>query len=345
MKKICFSFLLSLIVTSRLIAAVLTVNNAPAGGAQYSQINTAIAAAAPGDTLYVSGSATLYNGATVTKPLTIIGPGTYNASPLALPAKIQTFSILVGASNTAIFGFTIISGSISLAQNLANILISNCCFESSAMYVPDVGCSNIIIRNNIFSGGNASITYQGTSGGGSTFNVFIEHNIINGFINSFIDPNTTLLNNTFYNSKINGTTPDAFFNSCKNLIVKNNIFFNSNPSNNISNSLFDNNLTYTSGTAYTPLGGTNIDNQNPLFVNAPTSGNYNASLNLHLQSGSPASNAGSDGNDLGYFGGILPVNPSGEHLNMPFIRKMDVLNTNVTQNGNVNVKVRSTKAR
>jgi hypothetical protein len=341
-----FQFLLlSALFTHSIKAAVLTVNNSATGGAQYTQINSAIAAASSGDTLYVSGSVTQYNGVTVTKPLTIIGPGTFNTTPFAFSAKVQSISILAGSSNTSIFGLNIISGSIGLAQNLTTILISNCCFESSALYVPDVGCSNIIIRNNIFSGGNASITYQGTSGGGSTFNVLIDHNIINGFLNSFIDPNTTIQNNTFYNSKINGSTPDAFYNSCKNLVVKNNIFFNSNPSNNISNSLFDNNITYTSGTAYTPLGGTNLDNLNPLFVNAPTTGNYTAALNFHLLSGSPASNAGTDGTDLGYFGGIVQTNPSGELWNMPYIRKMDVLNSNVAPNGTVNVKVRSTKAK
>jgi hypothetical protein len=94
------------------------------------------------------------------------------------------------------------------------------------------------------------------------------------------------------------------------------------------------------------LGGTNIDNTDPLFILAPATGGYLPSHNFSLLAGSPAINSGNDGTNIGITGGSSNINTvTGEVFNMPVIRKMNIQNTNVPQSGNVNVKVRSTKAR
>ncbi len=335
--------LLSTAVYTRTNASVLTVSNALGNVAQYLQINPAIAAASSGDTIYVAGSTITYLDATINKPLTLIGPGGFNQTSLGLTAKITNINLTSNASNTSIFGMVIFGGSLSGSSlTITNLTISNCHFPSSRLLLNSLlNSSGITIRNNVFSGGNSSIEMGSTT---NCFNLLIEHNIINGFINGLSFVNAIIQNNFFYNPNVNGNA-FAFFNNCSNLIIKNNTFFNANPSAQTSACIFTNNLTYSTSSTYSALGGSNLDNVNPLFVNVPASGNYTALYNLHLQAGSPAINAASDGNDIGYYGGIVQVNPSGELFNMPIIRSMDVLNTDVLQNGNLNVKVRSTKAR
>ncbi len=301
-------------------ATILTVNNAPSGGAQYSQVNAAIASANNGDTIYIVGSTITYADASLSKPITLIGPGAFNQGPFGLAAKFNNVVLSNNSSNTSIYGISIVSGSLNLnnLSNLSNIVISNCHFPTHRLLLSGLqNSSNITIRNNIFSGGNASIEFGGNTG---CFNIVIEHNIINGFINSLSILNAVVQNNVFYNPNVNGNA-FAFFNACSNAIVKNNIFFNANPTAQISSSIFNNNLTYSTTTPFASLGGTNLDNVDPLFMNVPATGNYSSLYDLHLQASSPAINAGSDGNDIGYYGGIVQVNPSGELWNMPYIRE------------------------
>ncbi len=336
--SLCFGTIFS----SSLLAAVFTVNNAPGGGAQFTQINAAVAAASAGDTLLISGSSDVYTDATLSKSLTLLGPGAFNNSVFGLKARIANVNLSNNSSNSAICGLEFAGGSLSaFAITVSNIRVVNCHFPSSRLLLNLTNSSNVYIQNNIFSGGNSSIEINGGSG---NFNFLIDHNIINGFINGSTISGVTVQNNVFYNSAPNGQ-PSAFFNACSLLVIKNNIFYNSSPSANISSSIYDNNITYSSSTTYSPLGGTNIDNANPLFVNVPNGGNYLVSHDFHLQATSPGKNAGSDGTDIGYYGGIVQVNPSGEPIEMPFIRSMNVLNSNVAPNGNVNVKVISTKSK
>jgi hypothetical protein len=73
--------LLLLVATFMVIianATILTVNNNPAGFAQYNTIQAAINAAESGDTILVHGSETVYAGFTINnKKLAIIGPGVF----------------------------------------------------------------------------------------------------------------------------------------------------------------------------------------------------------------------------------------------------------------------------
>ena len=56
------------------------------------------------------------------------------------------------------------------------------------------------------------------------------------------------------------------------------------------------------------LGSGNLINTNPLFVNYPLAGGaaYNYTFDLHLQTGSPGKNFGTDGTDIGIYGGWMP---------------------------------------
>ncbi|MBK8683851.1 MAG: hypothetical protein IPN26_02075 [Bacteroidetes bacterium] len=72
-------------------ATIRTVNNNPAGLAQFSDLQSAINASASGDTVYVHGSVSAYGSGTVTdKKLTIIGPGIYPDKTTSLTARVHT---------------------------------------------------------------------------------------------------------------------------------------------------------------------------------------------------------------------------------------------------------------
>ena len=325
-------------------AAVLTVNNAPAGGAQYAQINAAITAANAGDTIYVSGSSNSYADGVITKSITIIGPGSYNQTAMQLPASINMINLSSNISNVTISGMWILSNlNVSGLSNVHNFLLSNCRIVNGILLGGTTNSSDFIFRNNIFTN-HIGISITGGSNTGC-FNFLIDNNIIGCALDGLNITGTLVQNNTFYNPLVNGSSPVAFFNPCSGFILNNNIFYNADPSANATGCVYNNNITYSTGSTYTALGGTNIDNANPLFVNAATSGGFNISYDFSLQTASPAHNAGSDGTDMGYYGGGRKVTETGEIENIPVIRAMNVQNTNVLQGGNVNVKVRSTKAR
>ena len=77
--KLLLLSLLTLFFTN-VHATILIVDNGPLSGAPYKDIQPAINAAQPGDTIYVQGSTTEYSGSyTANFKLTIIGSG-YNPS-------------------------------------------------------------------------------------------------------------------------------------------------------------------------------------------------------------------------------------------------------------------------
>lgn len=347
MRKISASFLLPTIMGFVLLgfnstnATVITVNNSPNNPGQYAQIDPAIAAANPGDTIYVQGSSATYSNATVTKSLTIIGPGAFSQTPLQLQAKISVLTVNSGVSNLAIKGLYVLD---IISANSLNgshdIVISNC---QIGQYISLNGCINtynIIIRNNIIRNfGSVNVGMSAVSAAVGCYNFVLENNFFNGSLNDFNLTNTLIQHNIFISNNSN-----AFGNPTSNLIINNNIFYNTNPSANAVACIFNNNITYNSGTTYAALGGSNLDNVDPLFVNVPNN-NFSSTYNYNLQTSSPGVNAASDGSDIGFYGGAGNVTLTGEVYNMPVIRKMDIQNTNVPQNGNVNVKVRSTKSR
>jgi hypothetical protein len=327
-------------------AAIFTVCNLPNSGAQYSQINPAIAAATNGDTIYVIGSNITYNNCTIDKNITLIGPGTYAQKEYVIPATVALISFSTGLNGVAVLGFNC---SIKAASNIQNIEIGYNNLNAIGgthpldfFNAPSV--SNLHIHSNIITGSviNICADFQGCT---PLNNVIIENNIITKGAISTLNGNFVFLtNNVFYNSTYTG---DNAFSSVSNAILNNNIFYNSDPLSGATSCSYNNNITYSSSTTFPalPVGNGNIDNTDPLMVNVSNTGAYLPTLNFALQAGSPALNAGNDGENMGITGGNNTSTVTGEVYNMPVIRKMMIQNTSVPQNGNIDVKVRSTKSR
>lgn len=340
-------------LTIKVNASILLVNNTPGGPGQYPQINAAMAAAVNGDTIYVSGSTATYADATINKNITLIGPGSFADKQVALKAKVTSLTLSSNISNVKIAGFYFEQIGAAGASNINNLDISYNNFNDGYWYFFDglSNCLNWNIHNNIFSGyepGSANAAYRISSAGGCS-NFVIQNNIYHWnqadqVIKGFNFPNGIIQNNTFISAI---QTSHQIFSSVSDAIIQNNIFYNCNPIIGVTNGTYNNNISFSTAVTLPAMGVNNIDNIDPLLVNVVPANGFSIGNNYNVQTVSMAHNAATDGTDLGYYGGIgvNELTPTGEIYQIPVVRKMIIQNFNVPQNGNVNVKVRSTKAR
>jgi hypothetical protein len=341
MKRIISLIAISLTIV-KLNAAVLLVNNLSGGPGQYPQINDAMIAANPGDTIYVSGSNLVYSTFTITKSIALLGPGTYSDKQNPFAAMLNGFTCDNNISNIKIKGFLFVAdANFTGAAGVSNLEIVGNVFNQFLTFNGASNFSLINIANNIFP--NVSLDKIEFVNSSGFNNVSIQNNILFGSIRGLNAPNSIVNNNIFINI---ANAFDAFGGSpFANVIIKDNIFYNSNPIPLTTNCTYLNNISYSNSTTYSLMSGSgNLDNVDPLFVNV-LAGNYTTAFNFHLQAGSPGIGASSIGDDIGFYGGSFGSNVTGETLNMPVMRAVDIQNTSVPQNGNVNVKVRSTKSR
>ena len=326
MKKqiiIIFAIIISMAMNGQ--AAIKTVSNNTGSPGQYTNLQTAIDAAGFYDTILVAGSATSYGNITFGKPLVLIGAG-YN-NPYGMNTTLgqieldrQTF--YVSSSNTKIIGF-IVTGNIifypyysgGTNMTIDNVVIERCRIGSVDFGLGQGGThtyNNDSIRNCLIEG---NINSHGVYNSHYYNNVVIHNNIFNGGYFTFgynCSPNNTCNSdlNKFYvknNLFLNKTT--NCFNNCVKMVIENNIFYGAEPQGG-TGCVFTRNLTYMCLNNIIPgtdnLGSGNRVNQNPLFVNVPPQGGFSFSYDYHLQATSPGKNAGTDGSDIGIYGGMMP---------------------------------------
>ena len=352
MKPLCLVLAFSL--CTNMFATIRTVNNITGSVAQYTTIQAAVNASANGDTVYVHGSPNPYSGFTITdKRLVVIGPGW---SPIqnfmSYPATVTDMYINgSGSSNTEIQGLYFTS----------NIYINTPSHPDSLRF----------IRNHLFfvSIGSGTLTYDGylfegnwfdNGGPSASASCFFKNFILRN--NIFYCNNSNLSASGFYNSisvifdhnlfygPSNGTTP-VFGNTCRNLLLTNNIFVRRTATSNITNSVFQKNITYLAGTTnpWDTLGNSgsgNFANQSPQLLDsiAVNNGVNNPLLNFTISTG-PANNSATDSTDIG-----LLYHPAGS-LNwtnsrmsrLPFVYSMNISNPNIPAGGTLNVQVEARK--
>jgi len=92
-------------------------------------------------------------------------------------------------------------------------------------------------------------------------------------------------------------------------------------------------------------GGGNLENVDPLFVSVASSV-FDFSYDYHLEDLSPGKEAGTDGTDIGIYGGSYAF-PSGGDVPwqtsampaLPQILRMNILNTVLPENGTLQVQI------
>ena len=265
-----------------------------------------------GDTIHLEGSAMVYDNATLTKRLIIIGPGYFlnenpNVSTNVLSSTSSYITFNNGSQGSQLIG-VYVQNSFGITINVSNILIKRCRIDYSIGFTYDL--SDIRILQNYFANvaQNASSAVVGNNFGFPTDVVF-NNNICRKTLilrnNSTIYTLLECKNNVFESPAITNN-PSIELNAGS---FQNNILVTPNAIVNINNGTNQNVSFNISASASNQFGTANnnivVTNMTTLFVDPATNttdGDY------QLRPGSPGNNTGSDGTDRGAFGGLAPTN-------------------------------------
>ncbi len=313
-------------------------------------LQDAIDAAVDNDIIYVVPSSTNYGDVTITdKVLTIFGVGLQPDKDIGSRSLVDDLTINGAASSGCrISGLEFdrfILANTNLGYTLSNILLENSRLD--VMIGPGFAAnslSNVIVRNNIFNGGNNTGEAQSLELFDIS-NFVISNNIIRGsccVAGAIQGDGLTIQNNLFHYGGTGGA-----FHDIDNSIVQNNIFYGASPAvgNNQTGNSFINNLsfstandTFTDGVDGNTATG-NIVAMDPLLTNVPlTTSFWNDSNDPTLMALSPALLAGQDGTDIGPSGGAIPFDLEGTLL--PLVQTLNIPAV-VTQGDDLNVNVRA----
>lgn len=288
---LCFGFLAANATSWR-------VNNNPAIDADFSDLTTAIAAAAEGDTLYIEGTQFNYGDILLNKHLVLIGPGYFldqNDSTQVNynPAKLGLLEIDTVASGSHIYGLSF-TGAVRMGGSDVVFSRNHLLYYSIQLAWGNhiIGC---VISQNFLEGIGQS-NYD-------AYNVLITNNYVDGGIDLNDDCTCTILNNVL------GYKIDVF-----NSVIKNNITYGGNNGGvivNENNVIEYNIMNYQSGAF--PPGPGNIEGIDPDNVFVDLGGNlgYSEDAKWQLKEGSIAIGYGEGGVDCGMFGGSSPYILSG----------------------------------
>ncbi len=287
------------------------MNNNPGADPDYATLQAANDAASNGDTIYVEGSPTDYDGADISKKLVIIGPGYF----------------LTDNDSTQAFGIaTTFKDNISFNTGSAGSIITGCKITNTInLNVNDIS----IIRCNVgYVSCNSEIN-----------NILILQNYVNSIYNSYYDVTNSVISNNIVSGAITFTSASGnlqivnnvctygygYAISVYNASIANNIITNPtygvmvNTGNAINNNIFAGAGTNANGNQY------NVVMAN-VFVDFSGSLNYSDDAKWKLKTGSPAIGAGVSGVDCGAFGGPTPYVLSGVP-NLPHIYEATIPGT------------------
>ncbi|HTJ52180.1 MAG TPA: hypothetical protein VL443_22115 [Cyclobacteriaceae bacterium] len=365
--KTCISLLFAISFSTIAFGKVLTVSNNPDHPAQFPDVQAAITAASSGDTIYVHGSQFTYPDFTINKKLVVIGAGYNSNNQFNQPTRVGTIYFikdtgLQDGSSSTLTGFLITSNVYGCGTSSGQLGISNVKFfrnqVNGTFYLHNVCCfptatgSNWTIYNNLI---NIITSGSGGSTSQSASNITMQNNIIFDNINGFsmssvlidhnVFPGSDALSNLYYATVSN----NIFMMTTGNILAANVNFntFNKNLSM----------LTTVGPNAPTNsfAGGSNTESGNfigvdPKFVNVTNLNSYSYSFDYRLSASSTVRNVGTDGTDLGIYGGAFPY-PSGGASGsgydtsplppIPQVTEVNILNATLQPGSSLNVNVKA----
>ena len=377
MKKNILTILIIFVSLGYCQATQWTVSADPNRPAQFTTLIGGYNAASPGDTILLAGFSGAYGSIEIYKPIVILGEGAHNPdgyttriSGLILRNHIDS----LGASGSQFIGLYFygyiqlygdFTGQVTGVDNkLENINFIRCEWDDPThnytsngvikFYTGDfnnfhfVHCKFSFKENKphgytSYYGHNPPIHFNS---GGTYTNILIENCInpritgitSNSFNGELLVKNSIYLNFTF----------DAFLNA-DSVHFENCIFYKAEPTG-ATNSVFSNCITYICNNNTLPYGTNsgsgNQININPLFIDYPPLAAYfEWNHDYGLQTGSPASGAGTGGTNIGLTGGAYPVNNIPGHSHTPVVTEVSMPNSSVPLNGtlqgNIKAKVRN----
>jgi hypothetical protein len=296
----------------------------------YNDLETAVQEAVSGDTIYLPGGPVYLqeDQLIIDKKLAVIGAGWDLDSIGALkPTELRNNSnrdadirFSVGSDGSLLTGLKLhnITFDNNASQLIANVTIARIYTIYGGSIKLGAGVNNIFVRESYilggFDGAGARDCWINNNAiGGTAFGDFQNSHIYNNVINCYYGVggnNCVYENNFIYTGNLSAT--DCIFN----------------------NNAFTFNITFPHGT-----NNTGFDN----LVSQPYSGNFIGSLdwvvpkNLKLKDDSPLKNAGTDGTDIGMYGGNDPYKEGAVPFN-PHIDEI-VVSSITDKAGNLKVKM------
>jgi hypothetical protein len=295
-------------------AKVWRVNNNVGVVADHATFNSAVNAAAVGDTIYLEPSATNYatGGMTVTRRLVVIGPGYFlNPANTTTPgnaglqvtttgATLDNFYLAASAAGSKFVGFTATS---------INIYASNITFErvsfTQTITLKTGPITDLTIRKCIFYSTNLY-----ADAGIAVSNFICENTLFTGYYHTFLNlPMLTGSGNIVRNNTFIGTGCTV---NLVNSYYVNNIVATPSSSQSLTNCTIKNNLFEAAQALPQTATGNKISQ--PMADVFVGTGSYDGKY--QLKAGSPASGAGLSvgavqNPDCGAFGGTDPYKLSG----------------------------------
>ena len=339
MKKHIYLFALLAITVMTSKASVLTVSNDSKKPATYSSISAAMTAANSGDTIFVSGTPTDYGNINVKKSLTLIGQGHHPANVNVPATTIDYLDIYT--DNVTVIGFYISQNINYYSKTKSSNIDIERCYVTYSVTVPDSSTNWIIANNFLYRVGGPYSS--------AVSNILVLNNVFYHFSVAGFNGNITIKNNLFLNTTSFGTLTSA--------TISNNIFYGTQAvSSSVDKSVFKNNIALekpgSGASSYDSLpGGTNTGSGNfiskdPSFLKVDATSPYDpfdVKNDYHLKTTSVGHNAGTDGTDVGPFGGSKPLLSYGGDPALPLITDFDIINVIVPQGGTLKFSVKAKK--
>lgn len=291
-------------------------------------------ASSAGDTIYLPGG-TFTPPTSIDKKLVILGAGHYNDSTLATGKTFINGNIILkeNADEFDIEGVEI-TGKISFSydESVNNVVIKRCKVNAGTEVLGGFTnpSQNLSLIGNVLIGavylGNAQIVlvsnnilYSGidaTNGNIISNNIFLNM-LGNGSYENFRGDNNTLSNNIIVSCGVYGVTTGSYVGN----IFKNNLFTCTVPGFGTTPTLISNYI----GVAQTGI-----------FINQ-TGIAFDYTHNYHLQN--PTTYLGSDGTQIGIYGGIFPYKDGAVPCNPHFQIKSIAPQTNTSGELNIQIQV------
>ncbi len=293
----------------------------------YVSLDSANVHASDGDTLYLPGGS--YGSLTVDKRLHIIGVGHNPDSTKATARTIMQGLILnSGAANGSVTGIYF-HGNITFNSGFKGYTISMCYISGSINNSAPVKTdSNISVIQNTIAG---TFDFSRFSNSLISDNLFLSSVDISN--NSIFKNNILLIYEGYYPLKFSNCT------------IENNIGYGSSETQSFRYCVLNNNINIGfNGSSGTNQGSGNflgVGVLHSIFVNYDSltmGGESIYKADFHLAPNSPYKNAGTDGTDIGIYGGTFPWKEGSIPYN-PHIQKNSVSGT-TDANGNLKVKIK-----
>jgi hypothetical protein len=312
------------------------VNNNPGitlSSNMYASLQAAHDAANAGDTLYIEISPILYDAITLTKQLTIIGPGSWSdaydderGQGTEGTTRVEAITFESASSGSTVIG-VFVDG---VGDNSVNIKgASNLTLDRVRMHWIKffvAGTANNLLISRCFL--EKGFITNATAGGVWSYSGIVITNSI--LISNLYYISITLEENRFFGTIENCLIRGSI--TAKNFAINNNIMLSDNAGS-IGSSTLSNNVSFST------LGSVNgvpyNDNQSgvdmsTVFEVAPSvtslPAGYTEETRWKLKAGSPAIGAGIGGIDCGPYGGVTPYQPGG-NAPVPSIYKFKTTST------------------